>query len=222
MWCWSLSSCLIPCFSYDNIWYCIPKSEPFWDYFHTFFVFFLLFLQNWHELRELLTVPIALQVIAKHVCSARCCKTLIFLGLYPHSFLPSICFPGEWAARQGLVCGQDKLLFCSTNMGWKTTIPHKSCAQAHRYITQKTFKRTHSHKWTQNCPLKHSMMQLLRSGACSERSSSLWTHGFWWVCLKCLSAAQEVCAYVLRFHQFSKTACMGNHTSISHQGSNCV
>lgn len=51
---------------------------------------------------------------------------------------------------------------------------HSHTIAAHRHTdtsAQKTFKRTHSHKWTQECTLKHSMMQLLSSGACTERSS---------------------------------------------------
>lgn len=49
---------------------------------------------------------------------------------------------------------------------------HTIAAHRHRDMSaHKTFKCTHSHKWTQECTLKHSWLQLLSNGACTERSS---------------------------------------------------
>lgn len=138
-----LKSCQ-PSLSLFHIMLIFDTESHIWAFLGLFFIFSLFFFSLFIELTSAKRALDSSHCPASH-CQARLLCTalqdaLIFLGLYPHSFLPSICFLGECAARQGLVCSQDKLLFCSPDKGWKTTLPHHSCAQTHR---------RHSHPFTQ-------------------------------------------------------------------------
>lgn len=79
---------------------------------------------------------------------------------------------------------------------------------------RRTFRRTHSHKWTKQCTLKPSM----RSGACTERSSchvNPW-RGCGWVCLPRLRVDR---GYVRTCPSLPPALHGGTvRTSISHKG----
>ncbi len=131
-----------------------------WAFLGLFFIFSLFLFSLFIELTWAKRALDSSHCPASH-CQARLLytalqDTLIFLGLYPHSFLPSICFLGEWAARQGLVCGQDKLLFCSPDKGWKTTLPHHSCTQTHGHICTEDIQ---AHPFTQVDTGAHTQTQ---------------------------------------------------------------
>lgn len=182
-----------PSLSLLHIMLIFDTESHIWAFLGLFFIFSLFLFSLFIELTRAKRALDSSHCPASH-CQARLLctalqDTLIFLGLYPHSFLPSICFLGEWAARQGLVCGQDKLLFCSPDKGWKTTLPHHSCTQT----------RTHLHRRHSSAPIHTSGH---RSAWCvrwavehvQKGHPSLWTCGFGWVCLQCLRAAPAVCA----------------------------
>lgn len=129
-------------------------------------------------------------------------------GLYPQSSVPSICFLGERAARQGLVHGQDKLLFSSPDKGLKTTL----CSIMG---STQTHTRTHLHKRHSSAPIHpsghrsgHSNMARCSHSAVEHAHKghrSLWTRRLW---LSLFARPQSSSRSVCMFHHIS-APCVG-------------
>lgn len=129
--CWNPSSFLFPCFTL--CYYLILDPTYVFSHYFSYFLY-SFFLLKWHELREPLTVPIAPQVIARHVCTAEHWKTHSFFWV--STLIPScpLSVLGWMGGKTGSSLWSGMLLFCSPHKGWKTTFTHHSCTHKHGHI----------------------------------------------------------------------------------------